>query len=192
MANTGMKQATVAYKVSRPGGIPLDIDGVPISVSGKRQAIRLLSGGYANPNPSLYEVEGYFGTGDVLTGNPTQIYDPTACPVGYIKITPASVVLSPAAVTGVFMLESLNPWVFVSGPNIATVSPTSGANGIYTITATRTANLGQGTFIFRDPLTGLTASIYIVNASDPNIWILQSGTWNMLGFWLENGVWNYS
>jgi len=84
MANTGIKQATVAYKVSRPDGIPLDTNGNPVSLSGKRQAIALLEN-FPNPNPALYEVETYFTAGGSIAGNPTQTFDTDTCPIG---ITP--------------------------------------------------------------------------------------------------------
>lgn len=187
---TGIKQTTIAYKVSRPGGVPLDVYGVPISVSGRRQAIALLEG-RPNPNPALYEIETFFNVGDYITGNPTQAYDPVQCPVGYMFISPSMLVLSPDNPERVFTLFSTNPWSFVSGPDIATILPTSGANGAYSITATRTGILGQGPFIFQNNVTLETVNIYIVNTNNPALWILDTGEWNMMGFWFRDAIWNY-
>ena len=80
MANTGYKQATVAYKVSNPGGEAVDIYNNLVRLSGQKQAIALLNG-HSNPNPDQYEVESYFTPGQVLDENPTKIYDPDSCPV---------------------------------------------------------------------------------------------------------------
>lgn len=78
MANTGNKQASIAFKVSEGKGDPLDVNGTPVSVSGKRQAIFLLEG-FTNPDPGKYEVEGYFKPGEPLDGVPTMIYSPSEC-----------------------------------------------------------------------------------------------------------------
>lgn len=190
MANSGIKQATIAYKVTRPGGVPLDIDGNPISVSGKRQAIALLSG-RENPDPAVYEVETYFTEGSAITGNPTQQYDPVTCPVGFLFLNPDMVVLTPDNPVQTVVLFSVNPWSVVSGPNIATLVPTTGATGSYAITVTRTETLGQGAFIFRDNVTLQTVSLYVVNTTDPTTWILDDGIWNMMQFWFNDGIWNF-
>lgn len=87
MANTGYKQATVAYKVSKPGGEPLDIDGELISVSGKKQAIAVLQG-YTNPDPNKYEIERYFDVREMIAGRETVIYDSTSCPIEVNPIYP--------------------------------------------------------------------------------------------------------
>ena len=79
MANTGYIQATIAYKVSRPGGLPLDIDGNLTSQSGRKQAIALMKN-FLNPDPNRYEVETYFEKGQPISGNPTIVYDAEACP----------------------------------------------------------------------------------------------------------------
>lgn len=81
MANTGIKQATVAYKVSRYSGEALDINGNPTRLSGLKQAIALLTG-FPNPNPALYEVELYYTALNTVEGNPTTKYDISACPIG--------------------------------------------------------------------------------------------------------------
>lgn len=79
MANSGLKQATVAYRVSAINGDPIDINGVPISMSGKKQAIALKVG-FENPNPSLYEVYRYFD--EQINGEPTVTLDYESCPIG--------------------------------------------------------------------------------------------------------------
>lgn len=84
MANTGYKQATIAYKVSTADGSPVDINGSLISVSGRRQAIALLTG-YTNPDETLYEVEQTFSAGDSISGNSTRNYDTDSCPITVIS-----------------------------------------------------------------------------------------------------------
>lgn len=78
--NNGYKQATVAYKVS--DGEPVDINGTPTRVSGRKQAIAVKEG-FSNPNPSLYEIEKYFST--TLDGDPTVTLDFDACPIGELS-----------------------------------------------------------------------------------------------------------
>ncbi len=80
MTNTGYQQATIAYCVSRPGDLPLDINGDLCSLSGKRQAIMLLRG-EENPDPSKYEVYKTFEAGQQIDGLDTRIYNPEACPI---------------------------------------------------------------------------------------------------------------
>ena len=92
MANTGYKQATIAYKVSKPNGEPLDINGELTRVSGKKQAIALLEG-QINPDPIRYEVERYFTRQEIIGANPTITYNVTSCPVGFIRIIPRRVIL---------------------------------------------------------------------------------------------------
>ena len=71
--NTGYKQATIAYKVSKPGGEPLDVDGNLTRISGKKQAIALLEG-HVNPDASKYEVEFYYDKRGSVTGTPRRTY----------------------------------------------------------------------------------------------------------------------
>lgn len=188
MANTGYKQATIAFKVSKPEGLPLDIDGELTSVSGRRQAIALLTG-TINPNPALYEVELYFIQGAPVQGAPTTAYDATTCPVGYIAVNPSFVTLLDDPVT--FTLESSGAWILESfPPGIATIDYTSGGAGIFTITLTKTATLGQGPYVFKALGTNQTAEIWVANV-DATPWLLDTGEWNMLGFWFDNGIWNF-
>jgi len=81
----------------------------------------------------------------------------------------------------------------ISAPT-ATVSVTidynSGSAGTYEITITRTDNVGQGYFIFRNEATLETATIYVINVITKP-WVLDTGTWNNLGFWYNNGIWKH-
>lgn len=190
MANTGYKQATIAYKVSKPGGEPLDINGQLTRITGRKQAIALLEG-HVNPDSSKYEVEFYYDNNGVVTGNPTITYDVQTCPIGYIRITPSRVVLGPDNITATVLLESSNSWKLISGLiDIVKLDYAEGSAGAYTITLTRTNVIGQGLLVFQNIATKATAGIYVVNAvSKP--WILETGRWNNLGFWYDNGIWNY-
>lgn len=188
--NTGFKQATIAFKVTKPGGLPLDINGELCSVSGLKQAIYLITGA-ANPDPSLYDVEGYFTPDSVISGNSTINFDPTSCPVGLINITPTTLVLLTSGPLGTATLYSSHPWTFVSGPAIAALSQTTGVAGYTYLEFTPNATEGQGDFIFRNNVTLQTATIYVVNAADPSLWVLTGGTWHDLGFWTAGGIWTY-
>lgn len=190
MANTGNKQAIIAYKVSKPGGEPLDIDGNLTRISGKKQAIALLTG-HVNPNPNRYEVEFYYSKNGAVSGNPTITRDVVSCPVGYIRVTPNRIVLDPATPIIKITLESSSTWRLIQQQNTAAVDYASGAAGTYEITITRTDNVGQNYFIFRNEATLEMATLYVINViSKP--WVLDTGTWNMLGFWYNNGIWKYN
>lgn len=189
MANTGYKQAVIAYKVSKPGGEPLDVNGQLTSVSGRKQAIALLTG-RVNPNPALYEVEFYYDKDGTITGNPTITYDVVSCPVGYIRVNPSRLILEEPAVSATFTLESSSSWRLINGPTgFISIDYTSGCAGAYVIKATGVA-IGQGYFTFRNDATLQTATVYIANVSG-RPWVLETGSWNMLGFWYNDGVWNY-
>lgn len=189
MANTGNKQAIIAYKVSKPGGEPLDVDGNLTRISGKKQAIALLIG-HVNPNPNIYEVELYYDKSSIVTGNPTVTRDIVSCPIGYIRITPKRLILEEPAVSATFTLECSSSWRLISGPtNYISIDYRQGGAGTYVITATGIA-VGQGYFIFRNEAILETATIYIANVSG-RPWVLEDGTWNMLGFWYNDGIWNY-
>ncbi len=190
MANTGFLQATIAYKQSKPQGEPLDINGKPISETGLRQAIYLLNG-TQNPDPTKYQVEGYFGTDGVITGNPTVIFSLENCPTGLIYVTPSRIVYAPNGSVQKITLYSSGGWELVSAPNIGTLSQEEGETGYSYLELTPNANEGQGFFIFRNLETGNTAQIYVISAADPSVWILTTGFWNNLGFWYNNGIWNY-
>lgn len=187
--NTGYKQATIAYKVSKPGGEPLDVDGNLTRISGKKQAIALLEG-HVNPDASKYEVEFYYDKRGSVTGNPTITYNVRACPAGYIRVTPTRIVLDPDAPAATVNLESSGSWRLISGQPIAMVDYTKGYEGVYQLTISRTTTTGQSDFIFFNEATRQTAAVYVVNVvSRP--WVLENGSWNDLGFWYDNGAWNY-
>lgn len=189
MANTGYKQATIAYKVSKPGGEPLDVNGQLTSVSGRKQAIALLQG-HINPDTSKYEVEYYYDKDGTITGNPTITYDIQSCPIGYIRVNPVRLILEYPTVSASFVLESSNTWRLIGGPTEhISIDYTAGSAGVYTISVSG-ISYGGGYFIFRNEATLQTATIYIVFVSG-RPWVLEEGTWNMLGFWYNNGIWNY-
>jgi len=190
MANTGNKQAIIAYKVSKPGGEPLDVDGNLTRISGKKQAIALLTG-HVNPNPNRYEVEFYYSKSESLTGNPSVSRDVVSCPVGYITVTPNRLVFDPDTPILKVTLSCSSSWRLISAPNIATLDFSSGTAGSYEITVTRTSNIGQGNFIFRNEATLETVNLYVINVLTKP-WILEAGNWNNLGFWYANGVWKYN
>lgn len=190
MANTGNKQAIIAYKVSKPGGEPLDVDGNLTRISGKKQAIALLTG-HVNPNPTRYEVEFYYSKNGAVSGNPTITRDIVSCPVGYIRVSPNRIVLDPATPIIKITLESSSTWRLIQQQNTASVDYISGTAGTYEITITRTGNVGQGYFIFRNEATLETATIYVINVITKP-WVLDTGTWDMLGFWYNNGIWKYN
>lgn len=77
----GIKQATIFYKVAEGSREPLDVNNVPTSESGNKQAILLMEG-FGNPDPDKYEVEGYFLPGDVVRGVPSTTRDDEQCPPG--------------------------------------------------------------------------------------------------------------
>lgn len=192
MANTGFKQAAIAYNVSVPGGVPLDRNNQPISESGLKQAIMLLEG-TENPSPLLYEVVSYFPARAVLSGGNTVQYDPGDCPTGEMYILPDRLVFSPGGATVTVTLYSNGPWILLSSPTpaLVTLSQTSGPSGFTYIDVTPTANEGQGPYVFQNTDTGNTVELYVINAIDLNAWILDTGEWDMLAFWFNNGIWNY-
>lgn len=83
MANNGLKQATIAYRISEINGEPLDVNGVPTRLSGRKQAIALKTG-FSNPDSINYEVYDYFDSVD-LDGTPTVTTDLDACPIGELS-----------------------------------------------------------------------------------------------------------
>lgn len=188
MAETGYRQAIIAYKVSRPGGEPLDVNGELTRISKRKQAIALLKG-YANPDPAKYEVEFYYNRRGIITGNPTAVYDIGACPAGYIRLTPSRIVLETSA-SASFVLESSGAWKLVSGPtDLIDIGLREGGPGRFEIPV-RGSSQGDGYFVFRNEATGQTASLYVTYVSQ-RVWVLETGRWNMKGFWFDNGVWNY-
>lgn len=192
MANNEILQATVAYKVSKPEGQPLDINGQLTSISRLRQAIFLLQGA-ANPSPALYEVEGRFVAGAVVAGESTQKYDPLKCPSDAgIWVAPARLTLIPQGASKTIVVYSSAPWAVVAGgTGTAALSRTSGPAG-FTYVSVRPANgAGQREFLFRNTVSQATASLYVVTTLNPNLWVLETGNWQNLGFWFDNGVWKY-
>lgn len=81
---TPFRRATLAARVTDPGGEALDIGGVLCSVSGRRQAVLLPSGG-TNPDPARYEVAGYYSAGAIVGGRPTVRYD-AECAAPYVYL----------------------------------------------------------------------------------------------------------
>lgn len=190
MANTGYKQALIAYKVDRLTGQPLDINGIPISESGLRQAIFLLQG-TSNPAPSLYQVEGYFNVGEFIYGEPTQAYRPDDCPAGIIYVSPNRLLMKPTDGPVAVLLFSSDTWLLLSQPPIATVSPLGGAAGSFDVSIVPNGTEGQGWFIFQNTVSGAQAKVYVIITADTNSWILVTGFWDNLGFWFSDGIWNY-
>ncbi|MCC8089103.1 MAG: hypothetical protein LIO79_07560 [Rikenellaceae bacterium] len=189
MANSGYKQATIAYKVSKPGGHPLDVEGKLCSKSGRKQAILLLVG-YTNPDTTKYEVQGYFSHQEIVTGNPTVSYDAVYCPIGFIRLSLNRIILEPTIPVQTVSLFSSANWRLVSSSDIADIDFTQGTAGVYQIKITRTENLGEDYFIFRNEVTLQEAALYIVNVNS-RVWVLDTGFWNNTGFWYDNGIWNF-
>lgn len=190
MANTGYKQAGVAYKVDATTGEPLDIDGNRISKSGKKQAIVLLQG-RINPDPNKYEVQGYFTKGELIGGEPSKIWDPAECPIGVIFVTPARVVAAPASAPFEITLFSSGDWSLSASNPLASFSQTAGSEGFNYITVSPNVNEGQHDYIFTNTGTGTVAIFRLILTNDSDLWILANGTWNNLGFWINSATWNY-
>lgn len=190
MANTGFKQAGIAYKVDATTGEPLDIDGNRTADSGKRQAIVLLQG-RVNPDPLKFEVQGYFTKGELLDGKPTKIWDPASCPRGTMFVSPARVVAAPSSAPFEIILFSEGAWVLQNPNPLASFSQTSGVSGYSYITVTPSSAEGQVDFIFRNLSIVSTATFRLILTNDQNLWILADGTWNMGGFWINTETWNF-
>lgn len=77
----GYQQATLITSVSAVSGEALDEDGVPVSISGKLQAARVLVG---EPSPSGFTIVGTFNTRQVVNGEPTIRYAPEVCEEGVV------------------------------------------------------------------------------------------------------------
>jgi len=190
MANNGIKQATIAYRVEKDTGLPLDVNGELTSISGKKQAIALLVG-KTNPNTALYEVQFYFAKSAEIDGEPTSTYDLKTCPVGAISIVPTSLLVEISAPSATFTINSTHPWALISGPTgFVTFSQNNGPRGDTVVTVTRTTTQGDGYYIFRNLTTNQTATIYILNV-DVKEWILATGLWKNLGIWQNTGLWIY-
>lgn len=188
MANTGYKQATIAYKVDAATGAPLDINGQRTSESGRKQAIRLLTG-YSNPDPSQYEIEAYFSAGATLKGRPTKIYDVFACPTGYIFVTPSDVTLTDAQPSVTLSVNSSLPWSVVLNSAGVTVTPSSGLAGVSVVTLERTG-ASEADGVVRFSHIAASADVTVLNVAAER-WILASGYWDDLGVWMSGETWNF-
>lgn len=179
-----MLQSTILYKVSDPGDLPLDRNGVPVSVSGGRQAIAILEG-YYNPNPALFEVVGTFNASGMFDGVKTFKLDPS-CEAGFIKVEPARVDVSDGP-RSVFVISG-SAWT-VQNVNLAGFSPSQGEAGGFQVEVSPGTQTGQGWVTFTNQGGG-TARVYVINLPGA-LWILEDGTWNNDGKWTPDGIWNY-
>jgi len=170
--------------VSDPGDLPLDRNGVPVSVSGGRQAIALLEG-TPNPNEALYDVVGYFALASMFNGVKTFRLDPS-CEVGILRVEPSRVDISGGPQT--LNLVSGSAWS-VAPVTFAEFSPGSGDPGGHRIEVTPGAQTGQGWATFTNS-EGKTARVYVIYLPGA-LWILEDGTWNNDGKWVPGGIWNY-
>lgn len=170
--------------MSDPGEIPLDRNGVPVSVSGERQAIAILDG-YLNPNPGLYEVVGTFNAAAMFEGVKTFRLDPS-CEAGFIKVEPARVDISDGP-RSVFVISG-SAWI-IQNVNFAAFSPQQGGAGGFQVEVSPGAQNGQGWVVFTNQ-EGRTARVYVINLPGA-LWILEDGTWNNDGKWVPDGIWNY-
>lgn len=185
--NNGILQATIAYKQTYDGK-PLDINGRLTSETGRLQAIAILEG-TANPNPLLYEVETYFVEGGFIHGTPTAKVDYDACPVSNFTIDKDFVILTLADDSEVLNIFSTYGWDLVGDNGYVSVSPITGATGVSSTTLLGVA-YGDVYLTFKEKVTGETRTVYVVYVEAVE-WILTDGTWNNLGFWQPDGIWNY-
>lgn len=186
--NTGYKQAVIAFKVDVDTGDPLDINGVRTAISGRRQAIMLLTG-TPNPDASAYEVQAFFAPRAEVDGEASYIYAPVDCPVGVLRVTPAMVVLVNEPVT--IVLTSSQAWNMSNAPFYNASAYNGPAGEDINITLSPSGTRGQGYLTIVQALTGLVARVYVVSTDNPNLWVLDGGTWQDMGFWFDNGIWNY-
>lgn len=179
-----MLQSIRLYKVSDPGGLPLDRNGVPVNVSGERQAIALLEG-TLNPNEALYDVVGYFSLASMFRGVNTFRLDPS-CGGGILRVEPSRVDVSEGPKT--VMLVSGSEWT--SAPtSFAVLTPSAGPEGGHRIEVSPGDQFGQGWVTFTNS-SGRKARVYVVNLPGA-LWILEDGTWNYDGKWTLDGLWNF-
>ena len=133
------------------------------------------------------------GLGSLVTISATSIYPlfekAPAIPGQYINVVPTRIIMENPDTVETFVLTSSSPWQLISGPTqFIGMDTTRGDAGVFQITATG-LNVGHGYFIFQNT-TGQTATIYMANVAG-RPWILSNGRWNMLGFWYDNGIWNF-
>lgn len=107
----------------------------------------------------------------------------------FITILPTRIIMEKPDTVETFVLTSSSAWQLISGPTqYISLDTAQGAAGSFQITATG-ISVGQGYFVFQNS-TGQTATIYVANiAGRP--WVLEDATWNMLGFWYDNGIWKF-
>lgn len=189
MANTGYKQATVAYVISPLTGEPLDVNGVPTRVSGRRQAIYILAG-TENPDSLVYEIKDYFQPRGFVMGVPTYVNDGT-CAAGFITVTPVRLLLGPSEPSGTLTVSSSDLWrILPPLPEFVTFDMLDGPAGQSQVNAEISQIEGQGYVYFENLETGDIVRVYISNLTD-RVWILETGNWNMQGFWFNDAIWNY-
>lgn len=133
------------------------------------------------------------GLGSLITISANSIYPifekAPDIPGQYITVIPTRIILEKPDIIRSFVLTSSSPWHLVSGPTrYITLDTIQGDAGAFTITATG-VNIGHGYFTFQNT-TGQNTTIYMANV-DSRPWILEKNTWNMLGFWYDNGIWNF-
>ena len=184
---TGLAQTLVMYKIDAFFGLPLDVDSVPIIVSGRRQAIAILQGA-SNPDAAAYEIERVFDAGDTVDGVPSTMLHPD-CAAGFLTVTPDPITLNAAQPTVQVTVISSAPWQISSVPTFLSFDVTNGATGVTVITASATASEGQGFIVFSNT-DGATQTIYAYNL-ETLPWVLETGFWDMEGFWYDDGVWNF-
>jgi hypothetical protein len=187
MANNGFKQAVIAYKVRAADGVPVGVDGFPISETGAKQAIALLNGA-TNPDASLYEVELTYNVDDAIDGVPT-VETSEDCLSGYISLSTYSLVFLLGTAPQVIQVTSSGTWhATPTGSPVATLSAYSGDRGVTNVTVTRSAStLGEMDITFINDDTLQTVVLHIVNV-DTDVWVLQTGVFNGRGFWHGDGV----
>ncbi len=158
--NTGFLQASVAFRVSVPGGLPIDINGVLTRVSGNKQAIALLEGA-SNPDPALYEVAYTFAAGALVDGQSSLLLSTDSCPKGYLTITPAVIAMDPGDTQIAFQLESGSSWWVVTAPANANISPSQGSTGIWSVRVFFDTNAAINTVLTFQNADGQTASVTV-------------------------------
>lgn len=160
--NTGIKQAIIAFRKTRPGGAHLDIYGNLCSESGNKKAIALLEG-EANPDPNNFEIFTYFKPHEVIDGMPSSIEDLVACPIltGHITLSEAELTLTEENPSASVSLDSSHAWRLTHLPQGLTVSPASGEAGVHTITITSKRQGTATDLIFENLTVPKTASLKI-------------------------------
>lgn len=185
---TGYSQAAVVYRVRASDGAPVGLDGKPISETGNKQAIAILAG-RTNPDPSKYVVQMFYAPEAILEGVPTvQLSDD--CATGYIFLSEARVVFFAGGAAQLVNVTSSDPWDILSDAGLVTVTPNTGPQDVTQVSVAPIADTyGEGDVIFRNITTGQTVRLHVISAED-DVWILEDGTWNALGFWHGDGIWN--